>query len=384
MRVLFDYQAFECQSAGGISRSFAELCRSMANDGVECILGLKESDNVYLDGFAHRPLNYTHDLFYGKKQLFTGQWRITRKILSLFGQDSDFRDINQRYSIELLKNRDFDVFHPTFFDPYFLPYLKGKPFVLTIHDMIPELYPQYFRRDDFQIIGKRILAPEASAVIAVSETTKRDIVRILGIPEEKVHVIYHGCSFGASENSRALFGFPYILYIGDRYGYKNFSRFIEHSAGFLKRNVAYRIVCTGKEFSSDERQLFESLGISDRMVHHWVKSDEEFHSIYHYAACFVYPSGYEGFGIPILEAYASDCPVLLNRMDCFTEIAGDAAVYFSFSDPSDLAAKLDYLVFMSAEERGGLLNRQRERLSLYSWDKSAEKLRQVYESVCAG
>ena len=100
-------------------------------------------------------------------------------------------------TIEELQKGEYDIFHPTFFDDYFLPYLKGKPFVLTIHDMIPELYPLFFRPDDIHIILKRKLAPLAKAIIAVSENTKQDIVRILGIPEEKIHVVYHGCSFSS-------------------------------------------------------------------------------------------------------------------------------------------------------------------------------------------
>ena len=104
--------------------------------------------------------------------------------------------------------------------------------------------------------------------------------------------------------------------------------------------------------------------------------------MYHQALCFVYPSEYEGFGIPILEAYKASCPVLLNNASCFPEIAGDAAIYFEMdSNSSDIVDKLECIYSMSTEERHVLLKKQRERLALYSWDKSAMKLVEVYKSI---
>ena len=104
--------------------------------------------------------------------------------------------------------------------------------------------------------------------------------------------------------------------------------------------------------------------------------------LYHYALAFVYPSSYEGFGIPILEAYKADCPVMLNRSSCFPEIAGDAAVYFKMDDVgSDFEEQFETLYHLNSNERNQLLVKQRERLSLYSWEKSAQKLSEVYLSL---
>ena len=105
-------------------------------------------------------------------------------------------------------------------------------------------------------------------------------------------------------------------------------------------------------------------------------------SLYHHAKCFVYPSEYEGFGIPILEAYQADSPVLLNNASCFPEIAGDAAIYFNMdSNNSNLAEQIEYLLSMSTEERRILLTKQKERLTRFSWEKSAKQLADVYQSV---
>lgn len=382
MDVLFDYQAFEMQTMGGISRMFAELLMHLGDQGISCTLGVRESDNVYLrkSGLLPKlkPAGYRNKKWFGHEQYFHGEDRLKRFIFNTIGYSMT---PNPDYCIEMLKKQSFDVFHPTFFNPYFLDYLGKKPFVLTIHDMIPELYPQCFDKDDMQVIGKRILAPKASAIIAVSEKTKEDIIRILHIPDEKVHVIYHGCSFNKPAELRRPYDFPYLLYVGDRNIYKDFTHFVQSAASTLCKHDGLKLVCTGRPFTAMELSLFASLGIQDRVVHHWVEDDDEFFSLYHYAECFVFPSEYEGFGIPILEAYAADCPVLLNNVSCFPEIAGDAAVYFSFGLPGDLEAKLEYMLSMQSGERESLIQKQRDRLSLYSWEKSARQLAVVYGSI---
>lgn len=104
-------------------------------------------------------------------------------------------------------------------------------------------------------------------------------------------------------------------------------------------------------------------------------------TLYRNAEVFVYPSEYEGFGIPILEAYASDCPVLLNDNRCFREVAGSAAVFYDNGDPTAVAAAVERVLSMRPADRHALLAAQRQRLSLYSWEKTADKVADVYRSV---
>ncbi len=381
MHILFDHQAFSMQTFGGVSNCFAQLITNLPFC-VEAHLSIKDSDNVYLKqtgiarfGKIRDSSNFIID------RPFKGQYRL-HQLFSYFSSVwlSDIR--NKQCSINALRSGNFDVFHPTFFDDYFLPYLNGKPFVLTIHDMIPELYPQYFSRDDMQIVMKRKLAPLASAIIAVSENTKKDVVRILNVPESKVHVIYHGCSFPDKSNIQIPYTKPYILFVGERWGYKNFSLFLKYISPILQLHADLHVVCTGKPFSKEETRTMESLGIRDRFVHHWAKTDEEFYSLYHNALCFVYPSEYEGFGIPILEAYKADCLVMLNHASCFPEIAGDAAIYFTMTkEYSDFAQQLTRLLTMNQTERDVLLLKQRKRLERYSWQKSAMQLYNIYKSI---
>lgn len=379
MRVLYDHQIFSLQKYGGISRCFVELYRHMLKT-CQVMIAVRESDNIYareLDGV--RPLGYQYDHFICHRHFF-GKGHLHQWYDRLTG-GGYYPDYNEHNTIELLKKGEFDVFHPTYFSDYFLPYLNGKPFVLTIHDMIPELYPQYFPKDDFQVVMKRKLAPLASAIVAVSENTKRDVVSILGVPEEKVYVVYHG-SPSPMEWAEKKYEFPYILFVGQRGLYKNFLPFVKAVIPTLRRHKDLHVVCTGSPFNDEEQAMIIGYDLQERFHASLIKDDSELYALYHHAQCFVYPSEYEGFGIPILEAYQAECPVLLNHASCFPEIAGDAAIYFKMDkDGSDLAEKLESLLSMATAERQSLIERQTSRLGRYSWDKSAKQLAAIYETV---
>lgn len=378
MRILYDHQAFAMQKYGGISRCFVELYKNMPQD-VEASISLYKSDNAYVKEIMDvQPKDTRLDTFLNSHQ-FKGKWHV-QMMLNRFREHHT--DKNTKFSIEMLKRGEYDVFHPTFFDDYFLPYLNGKPFVLTIHDMTPELYPQYFGRKDPQIVRKRKLASLAAAIIAVSENTKQDIIRILGVPEEKVHVVYHGCSFPAPNEQMSPFSFPYILFVGGRGWFKNFLPFVKSVAPVLKRHEDMKVVCIGKPFTPEETKLFEELGLSGRFIRKHAETDAELNTLYHHAHCFVYPSEYEGFGIPILEAYKASCPVLLNKASCFPEIAGDAAIYFQMNSTcNNLTEQAEKAISMNSVEREYLLSKQRQRLSIFSWKQSAQKLSQIYRSI---
>lgn len=385
MRVLFDFQAFDMQSHGGVSRCFAELYKHLPAS-VDAKFGIYETENVYLQDMGFHPAGYTYEHFLSKRN-FPLKWELYKAYYNIkLGHPGRWNHkpmLNEFESETLLEQGDFDVFHPTFFFSYFLEHLHGKPFVLTIHDMIPELYPQYFTANNDQIVNRRLLVPLAAHIIAVSEQTKKDVMRLLNVPEEKITVIYHGAdTMPYVPSADADKGFEYILFVGERHTYKNFMPFCEAVIPVLKRHPNLKVVCTGHPFSRDELAYFERYGLADRFVHQFMKSNQAFMDLYHHAVAFVYPSDYEGFGIPILEAYKADCPVMLNRTSCFPEIAGDAAIYFQMGQGgSDFEEQFEALYQMTGDEREALLAIQRERLKLYSWDDAAQKLADVYQKV---
>lgn len=381
MKVLYDLQAFDMQTHGGVSRCFAELY-SHRPAFVDAHISVKETDNVYLQELGFPPKGTLYKNFLCDKDTKLKHFLFKLKYNIQYGKFSrlDKRPLINLFETEsVLKKGDFDIFHPTFFDDYFLPFLGKKPFVITVHDMIPEI----FSIDKHQVEQKLAIIPKATHIVAVSERTKQDLVRIMHVPEEKVSVIYHGSDEEPyTPSTTAPIAEEYILFVGTRYEYKNFKAFCKSCVGILKRHPQLKIVCTGVPFSPEEIQFFESLGIKERMVHKFVQTSQELLDLYHYAFTFVYPSKYEGFGIPILEAYKADCPVMLNRASCFPEIAGDAAVFFDLnSEKSDFEEQFETLYRLTGDEREELIQRQRERMKLYSWSKSAAQLADVYKEV---
>lgn len=387
MKILYDSLAYDMQTHGGVSRCMWELCSHMPRD-IETQVGVIETNNVYLqeNGFPKEGTLYKEFIskrnFLGKRTLYKFYYN---SIYNKGKKIDHWPQINRLYSIQLLKKGDYDIFHPTFFDDYFLNYIEKKPFVLTIHDMIPELYPQYYKRDDPQILLKRKLVSKAAHIIAVSEQTKMDTMRILNIDEDRISVVYHGVNektYIPYKNPR--YDFPYILYVGERHLYKNFVQWLLVALPILKKHKDLRIVCTGKPFSSEEQFFFKALGINHRLLHIFVEDENTLLDLYHNAITFVFPSEYEGFGIPILEAYKAGCPVILNQASCFPEIAKDAAIYFKIdnnNNKSNFAEKFEELYTLSTNERMNLINKQYERLKAFSWTKSAEHLSNIYKCI---
>ena len=383
MKALYDSQAFTMQKFGGVSKCFCELIAHLPQN-VQWEIGIKECNNVHLHDTIMPHLPYPQHIDFERficRKSFPGKGRLFAAANKYIPYFHSTEGINQRYTIELLKRGDFDVFHPTFFDDYYLPYLKGKPFVLTIHDMTPELFPQYFKKNNSQIVLKRKLAVKASAVIAVSESTKKDIIGILGIPEEKVTVIYHGGPESKQVEEPPVVDFPYFLFVGGRGGYKNFSALLDGFALFHRQRTDVRLVCTGHPFSQSETERIQSLHLADCITQ--IKaSDKTLANLYAHAMAFIYPSLYEGFGMPILEAYAYGCPVILNKRSCFPEIAGDAAIYFDTNeDGVPIAESLTFAANLSSEQRQQLIALQKKQLHKYSWQRSSLQLSQLYASL---
>lgn len=382
MKVLYDYQTF-FQQVGGVSRCFCELAKHMPDD-VTCIFSVCESDNEYLrdktlmPGLPHCRLTAQKFLYPLK---FYGRTRLYNYLQRHFPSFPTFENVNKPYSIKVLKGGDYDVFHATLYDDYFLPYLNGKPFVITVHDMIWELYPDKGNRLWSQ--QKHKLCLKANHVIAISEQTKKDLMTLWQIPENKISVVYHGAPEHVEYNyGSPIVAEPYFLYVGRRNGYKNFIQTIKDFAEFHSKYPDVNLICTGGRFTDVEKRLIDGLNLSGCVSALFV-SDKDLFNLYHYAIAFIFPSIYEGFGIPILEAFSSGCLVLLNDSSCFPEIGGTAAVYFKSSTDgqSNLPQKLVEVYNMNKQNRNMYIQRGYERVKLFNWSMSAKKLVDIYKNV---
>lgn len=346
IKILFDSQTYDRQRFGGISRMFVDIYNELNKDkGFNASFSVEKTRNVHLSGIKPFEEGYIE---------------------------------NMPYSIKKLKESDFDVFYPTFFNSYFLEYLNNKPFVMSVHDMIPEIYPEYFQKDNIQIIGKRELVKYASAIEVPTNTTKKDLIRILNVQEDKIHVIGRGLTdgFGDNASDNPIVDFEYILYVGRRGAYKRFNLFVKHIKPYLDRNKNINVFCTGYGFDENDYKVINEYGLSERFYNSYV-DDAQLASLYKFAKCFVYPSEYEGFGIPILEAYKMGCPVLLNNNECFREVTFGKGCYFNLKeDKSDLSDKLEFVTVDNDYTR-----LRDEILSKYNWKNSVNKLKYVFRKV---
>lgn len=383
MKVLFDFDGFK-ETVGGVSRCTVNLIAHFPN-WVETEISIDVCDNIYFLKSNIKPdvnpckvnLNnfITQRDFWGKVKLF----RLAQKLLPSF---PTYRNVNKPLSIEALTRQNFDIFHcpSTTADTYFLDYIKEKPFVLTVHDMVSELF---FAPNNFQTRVKMKLLPLASHVVTISQKSKEDLMRIMNVPEEKISVIYHGAPSVISTIPPRLIDNPYFLYVGKRAGYKNFNQTLVDFSLFAKDYPEVKLIATGAHFNNEENKMIRDLGLQN-VVSNIFASESELASLYKHAVGFIFPSLYEGFGLPILEAFSYDCPVLLNDTSCFPEIAKDAGIYFH-SRPddniSDLPEKLKMLYTMSSGERQSIIKKGKIRGRDFSWDKASSMLAEVYRKV---
>ena len=366
MKVVFDHQAFSMQKFGGISRYFSILCEKMYHNKLtDFDVILKFSNNQYLESNALIDLiKYRH---FAPNLEFKG-----KKVLMEL--------LNQKFFVKKIKKVNFDVFHPTYYNPYFIKSIQKKPYVLTVHDMTHELFPQYFSRFDKSAYHKKLLLKNASRIIAVSENTKKDLINIYNVQENSIDVIYHGYNLlPHSEDLQINLPKQYLLFVGQRGRYKNFEFMLKSLIAILKKYDLFLIVAGGDVFNKKEIQFFEAEKIRNKVIHIKV-NDHTLSFLYQNAYAFIFPSLYEGFGMPVLEAFSKGCPVLCSNCSSLPEVAGDAAIYFNPKESDSIIDAVQKIIDNS-DEREKLINKGFKRLQEFSWDKTLLETIKVYEKA---
>lgn len=361
MKILFDHQIFSLQRYGGISRYFSELASR-----VNAEMAVLATENEYLSTMP----------FYRGVTL-DGSRRFP-------GKTALINSINSSWARVKLAGRGFDLFHPTYYDPYFLGYLRQRPYLLTVYDMAHEVYPDCFSANDHTAAWKQTLVSRASRIIAISEFTRQELMRLYGLDGTNIDVVHLASSFrlsrGEPTGETAIQLGDYILYVGTRSRYKNFDLFIRAMAPLIRRDPGLRIVCAGGgAFDSRELALIESLQLSGSLLQMRV-SDEELARLYADAKAFVFPSLYEGFGIPVLEAFSCGCPVIVSNVGSLPEVAGDSGIVADAGDESALRDSVEQVLY-DHELREKLIGKGYKRAALFSWDRVARETTRVYESI---
>lgn len=363
MKVLYDYEIFVIQKYGGASRYFYELISRLSDkEDLDIIMYMGAYINKYeLVKFRDRFLT-----FRGRRVRHIPK----SKMLSVFLQKPFFEKFRKR--------TDYDIFHRTFFTGYSKE-KKGK-MVTTIHDFTPEKYPASFSRMNNTIEAKKKIIKEADGIICISENTKKDMLDLYKVSEDKIKVIYHGNSLRIDADEKPVIQEPYLLYVGDRRTYKNFSLLLETYRNSSRINNNFKLLCFGGgKFSKPEAEYLVKHNLTDKVIQ-TEGSDAMLASAYKNAAVFIYPSLYEGFGIPLLEAMHLGCPIVASDASCFPEIAGDAALFFESTSSDDLLSKIESAVGKS-ETRDKLIKAGYVREKFFSWEKCADDSLNFYNYI---
>lgn len=296
------------------------------------------------------------------------------------------------------RSEDLDVAHVPYFAP---PLVSSRRILVTIHDLIPLILPGY-RGSALVRLYNRLVATaarRAPAIITDSQASQQDVLRVLGVSPEIVHVIYLGVDrmyrpvtdSHELQRVRAKYGLPetYVLYLGGFDQRKNLGALLTAYASLDGRSmaaaplvIAGRLPAGNSQFFPDPRALVEKEGLEGRVLFTGWVPEEDKPALYSGATLFLFPSLYEGFGLPVLEAMSCGTAVVASDTASLPEIAGDAAVLVDPQDPEALAAAIADLL-RDGSRRKDLATRARKRAQLFSWDRTVSQTIAVYESVAA-
>jgi len=365
MKILFDYQIFRAQKYGGASRYFSEIAKR---------LSVEKGCNVEI--FA--PLHVNQYLLSTSNMNVTG-----RKIIKPPYSGYIIKNINSLLTRFFVKTRkDIDIFHETYYSMADNCPPSAKR-VITVYDMIHEKFAHYFPAYDPTRKHKTHAVNRADHVICISENTRKDLVTLLDVPKEKTSVIYLGYpvlkldeSIKFAKNEK-----PFILYVGIRNRYKNFDLLLRAYASSKLLRKEFSIVCFGGgKASSDEIKLMKTINLPSDCVIYMNGNDSVLANLYSSAKAFVYPSLYEGFGIPPLEAMSLGCPVVCANTSSIPEVVGNAAHLFDPKNESDLRNAIEKVV-ASSEYSARLKAKGYERIKLFSWEKCTHDTLNVYKKI---
>jgi len=300
---------------------------------------------------------------------------------------------------KILYKESLDLVH----FPYFsVPISYNKPFIVTIHDLIIHHFPTGKASTHpsiiymFKILGYKYVISKAcknaKKIIAVSKSTKEEIVDHLKIPQDKIKVIYEGVDpkisnlksqiSNKSQNTKySILNTKYFLFVGNVYPHKNSERMIKAFNIFLQYFPNAQLVFVGKEdfFYKRLKKMIDKMGLGKKIVFYGEVLDEELGALYKNAIAVVVPSLMEGFGLPALEAMANNCLVLASSIPSLKEVCGENAIYFDPYDIEDIAEKMKIAYAKNFDQK--IIERGFERSKEFSFRKMAEETLKIYEQA---
>ncbi len=358
MQVSIDDQIFVRQRRGGISRYFVELINAFR---------------------SHPDFNVTVDLpWRWSRNEHALEHRLSRSLPSPLSRMRLLRLLNapvQRAAPAA------DIVHSTYYAAGRQPGRDDTLHVVTVHDMIPELFPELFPAGNPHL-SKRSYITQADLVLCVSACTQRDLAAVYGPVRGQIALTPLGVGSSFRPGRRALAGWPsrYVLYVGQRGGYKDFGVLLRAFSRFGDEMSQLHLVAVGGgTWTADEIEALQELGVADRVMRVDAR-EQDLPAAYEHAAAFVFPSRYEGFGLPTLEAMASGTPTVLSDAPALFEVGGEAAAYFPVGDAAALAEVLSDVI-LDERRRRCMREQGLAHAGRFSWIRTAARTAAAYESL---
>ena len=311
----------------------------------------------------------------------------------------EFKNIEFKFFESPTSPPPVDVIHYPYFDLFFhtLPILKkSSRVVVTIHDVIPLVFPNHFPtgiKGNINFFLQKFALNNVDAVICDSKTSKDDIVSKLSIPEEKIHVVYLAPSpvFKKISVPKKLsqvvrkYDLPsqFVLYVGDVNWSKNIQNLLE-AVNKSEVNLVMVGQAVADESLAEVREinkLINKLNIKDKVFRIGYIKDYDLVAIYNLAQVTVLPSYYEGFGLPVLESMACGTPVVCSNVASLTEVGKNAAIFCDPNDSKDIASKISYVLNLDTKSKEKLKNTSLKQASKFNWSKTARNTIEVYKSL---
>ena len=358
MRVALDEQIFAVQSFGGISRLFFELARSYSG---EVPLELLSIDAPIVNDYLLSDAALARQL---------GVRRASGPYAALAS-----------YLTRRTRRTTADVIHHTFYLPRGLRDEQQAQRIVTVYDMIPELLPRTRRRLDF-LTEKHRYVTRADHVVCISESTRRDLLKVHPDVHVPITIAYPGVDSRFRPDAPRIPSLPepYVLHVGNRSSYKDAGTLLRAFTAIAGDHADLSLVLVGGgPLTRDERALLG--GFLPRVTQRTL-SDQDMPAAYAQATLTVFPSRYEGFGLPAVEAMASGSPLILADTSSLPEVGGQAAAYFPPGDEHALATLMVALLADGAR-RDAMRAQGLERARQFTWARFAAANISAYEAALA-
>ena len=369
MKIAYDFQIFSLHAYGGISRYIYELAKEIA---ITCDQDVRIVAPLYINQYLRQS---------PETLKITG---IPIPRVPKIGRIVSY--IDNFLSGPVVRCFHPQIVHETYYSSRSIAPKYAKV-ILTVHDMIHEKFDAHGSMMDTTRRDKSMAVKRADHVICVSEHTRQDLIELLDVDPAKTSVVYHGFTMGNQSKTikRTIkHDRPFIFYVGSRGSYKNFDGLLQAYASSPMLRNDFDLICFGGgKFTAAERNRFHRLGLGMDTIHHAHGSDLILADFYSGAKAFIYPSLYEGFGFPPLEAMNFDCPVVCSKTSSIPEVVGDAGEYFDPYDIDSIRTAIERVVSNDAL-RNDLIVKGKARLSVFSWQRCARETLDVYRNEVEG